>query len=156
GLVNPNVTIRGSTGDPASRVSTFTIGDYSGITAGSSTAGAGSVDFTGGTVNARIDQLKIGVGKASTGTPTIAGSLTFNQGTIDANAVTLATQGGSATAPVNAPLTIGGSGILLVGAGGITLGQCATPQAVVAGTLAVNGGSVSMGADITDGGGTST
>src|SRR5262249_46949381 len=43
-----------------------------------------------------------------------------------------------------------------VGAGGITLGQCAAPQAVISGTLTINGGTVGMGADITDGGGTST
>jgi fibronectin-binding autotransporter adhesin len=156
GLVNPTVKLRGAAGGD-SRVTSFTIGDYSGITAGSSTAGIGTVDFTSGSVDARIDNLVIGVAKSATGTPNVTASLTFNQGTIDVNTVTLGTQPATpvANAPANATLTVAGNGNLIVGAGGVTLGKLTT-AAPINGTLAVNGGTATMGADIADGGGNST
>jgi autotransporter-associated beta strand protein len=151
------LTLRGAAGG-ASRVTSVVIGDYSGITAGSSTAGAGVADLTGGNVDARIDSLTLAVAKSQSGTPNILGTLTFNEGTIDVNTVTLGAQPVAqpvGNAPATGTINVNGTANLIVGAGGVTLGKI-TVAAPVAGVLNVNGGTATMGADVVDGGGTST
>jgi autotransporter-associated beta strand protein len=159
GLTNPTVTIRGS--DGTSRVGIMNVGDYTDYAAGgASTNSTGTVDFTGGTVDALINELTIGLGRISgqdTGTATAVGTVTFDKGTIDATTITLGKTGGGTLGGASAAgtLNVGATGTLIVGAGGMNLGAGAT-GATFSGTLNINGGSVTTAGDIIDGGGNST
>jgi fibronectin-binding autotransporter adhesin len=159
GLTNPSVTIRGS--DGTSRVATMNVGDYTDYAAGgASTNSAGTVDFTGGTVDALINELTIGLGRVSgqdTGTAIAVGTVTFDKGTIDATTITLGKTGGGTLGGASAAGTfnVGTTGTLIVGAGGMNLGAGAT-GATFSGTLNINGGTVTTAGDIIDGGGNST
>jgi autotransporter-associated beta strand protein len=84
---NPYAYIRGTNGGSA-RVGAYKVGDNS---AGSQTnPDSATNDFTGGTVDAMIDNLFVGFSRSSgVNSNQGVGTLTFNAGTIDANRVTL-------------------------------------------------------------------
>lgn len=168
GLVNPSLTLRAA--DGVARVALMRLGDYSDYTAGgASTLSNGVVNFTGGTVNAMVNDLTIGVGRIAGqngGAATAAGTLTFDKGTIDATTITLGRQSDITTSPTPAgaaaagTINVAGNASLIIGPGGITLGA-GTPlggaaASLFAGTLNVTGGTVTSAADIVDGGGAST
>jgi autotransporter-associated beta strand protein len=159
GLTNPTVTIRGT--DGTSRVGVMNVGDYTDYASGgASTNSTGTVDFTGGTVDALINELTIGSGRISgqdTGTATAVGTVTFDKGTIDATSISLGKTGGGTLAGGSAAGTLnaGANGALIVGTGGINLGAGAT-GATFSGTLNINGGTVTTAGDIIDGGGNSS
>ncbi|HEX3719234.1 MAG TPA: hypothetical protein VH595_14855 [Verrucomicrobiae bacterium] len=145
---NPTVSIGGASGSAVTR---WNIGDgaqnaliYGG--------GSGTNDFTGGTVNALVNTLQIGVGSsASSSVYPESGTLTFNAGTITANTVNLSYSAafldgyyysfGVGTVNVN------GTGALVV-TGNLSLGALSsgdTSGAVVGsptGTLNISGGAV--------------
>jgi hypothetical protein len=83
---NPSVTIQGL-GGTSSRVGVYVVGD------GSPGQGASSVatnDFTGGTVNALVNYLCVGRGRqGANDTTTCSGLLTFDNGSINANTLTM-------------------------------------------------------------------
>jgi hypothetical protein len=152
GLTNPSVTLRGAAGGTA-RVASMIIYDGSLYTNSSGTVGSGTVDLTGGTVDALVDTLTIAIGKGGTGTGAATGTLTFNAGTIDATTITLAIRGtttSAAGAVTTGTLNVDGAAELVVGAGGITLGDTSQGQgnAAITGNLNINGGTVTMGGDI--------
>ncbi|MGO8679024.1 MAG: beta strand repeat-containing protein [Limisphaerales bacterium] len=141
---NPAVYIGGVS---SGMVASWNIGDGA-ANALTSGAGAGTNDFTGGTVNASVDTLQIG--KASPNSLNIAapvtGTLTFSAGTITANTVNLsfnpAYSDGNVYNYAVGTLNVNGTGTLIVNdtlnlafAGGPVLGA---PLA----TLNINGGSV--------------
>ncbi len=151
-----SVKLRGA--DGTSPVATLKIGDASGYSGSSGTNSIGVVDLTGGSVDALITTLQIGIGKSGSNTAPSTGSLTFNAGSLNATNITLGVRGtSSGAAPATGTLTINGTGSL-VAANGILLGDTVSGSGsgTATGILNINGGSVTAGGDIVDGGGTST
>lgn len=159
GLGNPVAYIRGI-GGAGSRVSLWGIGDTS-MKNGSNQSASGTNDFSGGTVDALVENLNVGVtqtGASSGNTGNGTGVLTFAAGTLDVNHLTngwsegtgtlAGTDVGTGTVNVNgtALLKVNNTLALAQSTGGGT--------GVPSGTLNVNGGTV-MADSIVAGGGTS-
>jgi hypothetical protein len=144
---NPTAYFRAS--DGASRVGLWTIGDNSSGSMAAPTSGTN--DFSGGTVDAMVDNLFVGRGRDGTTTNTGIGVFTFTAGTVAVNTLRLGTMvdsvpstnaSGIGTANVN------GSGVLIVNTV-LELGHTnkAAPSTAAAvattrGTLNINGGTV--------------
>jgi autotransporter-associated beta strand protein len=152
GLTNPEVTLRGS--DGTSRVASLIVYDGSLYTASSNHSGPiGTVDFTGGTVNAMIENLTVTIGKAAANTAPSTGMLSFDAGIIDATTATIAVRGTTTTGAgsvTTGTLNVNGTANLVVGAGGIILGDTSqgVGDAAITGNLNIDGGTVTMGGDI--------
>ena len=99
-----------------------------------------SIDFSGHSADLLLSTLYVGY--ALSGSP--SGTVTFNNGTLDATTVSIGNTAGS-----TGTLNIGG-GTTIIGTGGIVVGAGGT------GTLNLTGGTVTMGAAITRSGGTGT
>ncbi|MDR3458888.1 MAG: autotransporter-associated beta strand repeat-containing protein [Verrucomicrobiae bacterium] len=148
----PVAVFRGTNG-PSSRVATWKVGDNS----NQSTTGsgcAGTVDFSGGSLDALVDTMLVGLGEggASSGTGNGSGTFTFAGGTNNVNTLYLGYRpatGGSSAPPgimnVNDTATLVVNNAICLsffvnGAGG-TYGS---------GTLNINGGTV-LAATVTNG-----
>ncbi|HXJ75305.1 MAG TPA: hypothetical protein VNM37_20790, partial [Candidatus Dormibacteraeota bacterium] len=149
---SPTAYFRGTNGS-ASRVATWRVADNSNqTTTGSGTAG--TVDFTGGTLDAMVDTMIIGLGEAgaSSGTGNGVGTFTFNAGTNNVNTLYLgyrvATGGNSAP---NGTMNVNGSATLIAN-NAVCLSFYAGGSGAVygAGNLNINGGTV-LAATITNG-----
>jgi len=86
GLVNPSLKLRGA--DGVGRTRALRIGDTS--DQGGSTAPAGYLDLSGGTVDILADTIIVGKGQFQAGAGTAAGTLTLGAGTVDVNTLELA------------------------------------------------------------------
>ena len=85
GLTSPAAYFRNN--DGVSRVSLWGIGDTS-MKTNSNQSASGTNDFTGGTIDATVNTMTIGItetGASSGNTGNGNGTLTFNAGTIDVN-----------------------------------------------------------------------
>ena len=149
---NASVLIRGYTG---LRLANFWIGAN---VDESSTAGItdGTVDFTGGAVDAQVTTMYVGQGQnVNNRNVATYGRLTFEQGTIDVNTLRIGTQYGNTQTPTigyssqpNGTVTVNrtGSGPAVLNVNTLmTLAEIlmANVQArVSAGTLSINGGQV--------------
>src|SRR5262249_34643242 len=88
-LTGPNtVKLRGSAGG-TSRLGTLTITNGDLYTGSSATNESGVIDFTGGTVDALIDKMILGVGANNGNTAASFGVFNFDAGTVDVNSVQL-------------------------------------------------------------------
>jgi hypothetical protein len=146
GLNNPTAYIRG-VGGAASRVSLWGIGDTS-MKNGSNQSASGTNDFTGGTVDALVGNMTVGVtqtGASGGNTGNGTGVLTFNAGTIDVNYLTngwsmgTGTNGsdsGTGTVNVNDAATLKVNHVLALGR------NTSTGGGIPSGTLSINGGTV--------------
>ena len=150
---NPVAYIRGPGG---SAVTNWAIGD--GINAaGTSIGPGGTVNFNGGTVNAVVNAMWLGMtSPSSAGTPTAKGTLSFSAGTIsvvnltNGCALTPTTGGpGAATGTIN----VSGTGTLAVN--NLVLAFLGVGASNSTGTLNITNGTVQAGTIIA-GGGTST
>lgn len=117
--------------------------NLSGVSSSGSTSATntGIMSFNGGTVNILAGTLAVGNrGNRALSTHGAAvGSLAFNSGLVDATTIFMATNTG--TAPAFGTISVGGSGVLKVGNGGLMLSY--SSSGVGAGTLIItNGGSV--------------
>jgi hypothetical protein len=141
---NPTAYIRGVS---APAVSLWNIGDGAGnlLTAG---GGAGTVNFTGGTVDAMVDTLNVGISSPNsiTASSTETGTLTFDAGTIWASTVNVSdnpSSSGAYYSPALGTVNVNGTGTLVVSD---TLNLGLTPGSQAGGTptatLNINGGSV--------------
>jgi pectin methylesterase-like acyl-CoA thioesterase len=92
---NPTAYFRGISG-PSSRVSFWGIAD-NGRSGSSSATTLGTVDFSGGTVDALVDTLILGRDRQSGSAASLSGTLIFNSGTINVNNLTIGDQTGTAT-----------------------------------------------------------
>lgn len=117
-------------------------------------------DLSGGSINALVNNLAVGLSSSGHGSAT--GVLTFDMGTINASTSSVGRQqssgGGIAvgTVNINSNSTYGASATLTVG-GTLSLGVVTgtlTPGS--AGTININGGTLSVGTIATGGGGAST
>jgi len=160
GLNNPTAFIRGI-GGASSRVSLWGIGDTS-MKSGSNQSASGTNDFTGGTVNALVGNMNVGVTQTSSSggnTGNGTGVLTFSAGTINANnltngwsvgtGTTAGSDVGTGTINVNGTATLKVNNILALAQ------NTGSGTGVPSGTLNVNGGTVDS-TNIMGGGGIST
>ncbi len=145
--INPLAYFRGVNG-PASRVTWWCVGDGAG-SGSSSNGGAGTNDFSNGTVDALINVLAIGrdASAVDTWAGPHRGSLTFSAGTIDANTILVGDQAletGASTTACAGLINVLGSAVLRANTG-MTLGLTTlttTAGANTLGTLNVSGGTV--------------
>jgi pectin methylesterase-like acyl-CoA thioesterase len=96
---NPTAYFRGTNGSISGRVAFLAVGDN--VTGGSSSSGAnGTLDFTGGSVDAMVDLIYLGIDKnGNTSTSTLnEGVLTFTAGNINVNSLTAGAQESSTAA----------------------------------------------------------
>ena len=151
----PIAVIRGKN---APRVATFSVGDESPL-GSSNQRGAGTVDFSGGFVDAMIDTAYVGRSMNGNNTSTGAsgtGTLTLSAGTLDVNTLELGFQTSGTGTGIGAvgTVNVNGSGSLLVNSVmELSHNNAATTPAQ--GTLNISGGNVSANR-ISAGGGTST
>jgi autotransporter-associated beta strand protein len=155
GLVNPTFTLRGPSSG-TNRAAALTVGDNGVLTGTTSYNAIGVADLRGGKVDALVDQLIVGRGfnsaTASTGVAT--GTLSFDNGTIDANTVWIgyqANNGGNAVGTVN----VGAAATLTANTTFIMARKLSSTQVPTA-TLNVDGGTVKTFVGISDGGGVTT
>jgi hypothetical protein len=148
-------------GGASSRVTWWSIGDMC-TAASSSQVSIGTNNFTGGTVDARIDTLSLGRDTTAShaATATIIGVLTFNSGQIDANTVLVGNQSlgpSGSTTPMLGIVNVNGTAKLIVNnnlvLANTTINSVAANR--TSGILNINNGtvwanSVSMGAFATN------
>ncbi|OPZ25405.1 MAG: Autotransporter-associated beta strand repeat protein [Lentisphaerae bacterium ADurb.BinA184] len=133
GLDSPQVTVRGKAGGDSRADMYVGYIDHS-----TSVSNAGTVNWDGGEVDARFENLVLGLNQSfASGSYRADGSLQFSQGIIDATTVTLA-QGWSGTHSV---LTVGGSGVLK--AANLYIGR--SNSAAATATVNLSGGTIEAG-----------
>jgi autotransporter-associated beta strand protein len=137
------------------------------VAAGSSATWASQtslVDFTGHQADLLLNRLDIASragGYDNTGNPGSGATATFSfdTGTLDVTAVTLANRSGAAntgTKPIVGTLNLGG-GTVNIGSGGIALAtNSSSSTGTVTGTVNITGGAVTLAGNIAKGGGTGT
>ena len=143
---NPMATIIG--GDGVSPVQVLAIGDGLAQTGGSTTP-IGTVDFTGGTVNAAVSTMYIGRTPNASGPHPATGTLTFEAGTVavgtlyDGFQAFNTTDNGVGTVNVNA--SVNGVGVLKVGTLNLAWTTGSSGASPTTGALNINGGTVLAG-----------
>ena len=151
--LNPAVYIRDTNG-PSSRVSLWTIGNVNGETT-VPVFNSGTVDLSGGTVDALVGTMTIGAGSTlASDTGYALGALTFSGGTLNVNNLQIGVQKANNTATETGIVNVNGTATLV--STNITLAQTnvGAIATLVAGTLNVTNGTVNGG--IVAGGGVST
>jgi autotransporter-associated beta strand protein len=145
----PSAYFRGAN---ASSVATFSIGDQV-VNSGSGESATGTCDFSGGSVNALVNNMYVGrVANNNSGSGTSHGTLTFENGLFSVTTLydgyqpTTSVKNASGTINVKTNSTLGTSGTLTVSGNlnlGLTVGG--TGAATTSGTLNIDGGTVSAG-----------
>jgi fibronectin-binding autotransporter adhesin len=156
---NPSLTMRGTSGGD-SRVQIISIGDKYDQPAADVYA-QGTMDLRGGTVDIKAESIILGRTSSSSDAhssydSTTSGTLYFDAGTIDTTNMTIGVLSASSYYKALGTVQVSGTGNLVIGAGGLTLAQYTGTTGSSTGRLNINGGTVTLGADILDGGGTST
>jgi len=136
----PSVTIRGAS---ANSVASWNIGDgaENSLSGGGST---GIADFSGGTVNAMVKTLGVGVSSpnSTAASSVVSGTLTLDAGTIWANTVNISDNPSTAISPAEGTVNVNGTGTLSV-SGVLNLGLTpSAPSATPTATLNINGGAI--------------
>jgi autotransporter-associated beta strand protein len=135
---NPVLYLRGNTN---AQVNALAIGDFSPQTTSASTT-TGTVNLTGGTVNALVNTCSVGIGQTGSGAGTSTGTLilgagVFNVNTLNVGYVSVNTAAGNVTGAVNVS-----NGTLVVNTS-LVLGYNPGATATASGALSItNGGSV--------------
>lgn len=149
GLNSPAAYFRG-VGGFNSRVSIWGIGDdFTQPASNQNTYGTN--DFTGGTVDALVDRMRIGASCNGNNTGSGTGVLKFNAGIFDVNALTNGWQTASSGATGTGTITINGAATLKVN-NILVLGQFTGGAGGASGTLNVTGGQVLANRIIVGGG----
>lgn len=108
---NPALWLRGATGE---RVVAMALGDNSAQTT-SGVASSGTVDLSGGRVDALVNTCYLGRGLNGTGTGKATGTLTLESGTFDVNTLYLGyVNTNTAVADVTGTVNVNGSALLVV------------------------------------------
>ena len=137
--------------------------DRANMTLGNRNNGGGSGNTCTGTLNANGFPVDIKVGNLSLGfsgsNPTGAapgtGNLQFDSGIVDVSNIVMATSSGTTVGvqangsiTVGTNSTVGTNGVLIIGAGGLSMVNQAAASGPATGTLTVNGGTVSTSGNI--------
>ena len=134
----PVVVLRGRT---ASRVSNLAIGDNSAQTA-TGTGTTGTMDLTGGTLDAQVETCYVARGQAGSGGGGATGTLTFGGGVLDVNTLEVAyLSAATAVGAVTGTINVNGPATLRVN-NSLRLGQNPGATATANATLNVIGGTV--------------
>lgn len=150
---NPSVFIRGTNGSN-SRVGFWNVGDVS-IEATVPANAQGTVDFTGGSVNALVNTMILGEGATTvTDSGSAQGTLSLSAGTFDVNTLSNGVQRANNTATAAGLINVNGTATLIISNMVLAQAAAGANPALVSGTLNVNGGTVR--ANIVAGGGIST
>ena len=150
GLSNPRLTLRGK--DGVSRVTFLNIGDQ--YQSGSGTGGSvGSMDLTGGTVDARVGTLWVGRNNAGINSSTRGngiGTLTLTAGTFDVTTMYLGCQVANNTGYCQGTANVRGTASLIVGS--LNIGHASTKggTGTGTGTLNIDSGQVAVSGDVTE------
>lgn len=148
----PQLYLRGV---ESNRVTALNVGDFSAQSVSSSTTD-GTMDLSGGTVDIMANTMVVGKGQTSSGAGTATGTLTLAAGTLDVNTLDAGYQNSSsAVAVVTGTVNVSGSAALAVNTM-LRLARYTGAGTLPAGTLNINGGTVSGGGEIVAGGGVST
>ena len=146
---NPSLFLRNATG---ARLANLWIGDEF-AEGGTATTSTGTVDLTGGTLDAQVDNLIVARGMNVNNRATVAtGTLTFEAGLLDVNTLrigtqtgyTVTTQGGIPKGTVTVNSGANGAAVLLVN-NTFTMAEVKVPHANannVTANLNINGGTV--------------
>jgi hypothetical protein len=141
----------------SSRVASFVIAD--GSTVLDTVNGLATANFSGGTVDALIGTLVVGRGTSGLRAAPVSmtGTLTFDQGTIDANNILLGANVANTTNSGIGTINVNGSALLVANAV-LELGRTVNPIAGsnTVGNLNINGGTVRANSIINGGTGTTT
>lgn len=138
---SPMAFFRGM-GGGNSRVSLWAVGDN--LPLGSSNqATEGTNDFTGGTVDALIDVLRLGTSCNGNNTGSGTGVVTFASGLIDVNTLQLGYQTVSSGASGNGTINVNATAHLIVNTS-LQLARVAGGVGGAVGTLNINGGTVTL------------
>jgi fibronectin-binding autotransporter adhesin len=130
--------LRGTGGTDSDRAN-MTVGNHN--VGGSGSTSAGTLNFNGATVDLKLGTLALGVASGSpTGNNPGNGTLNFDTGVVDANAINMATASGVAFSSANGTINVGANATLTVGAGGISMVNLTGAVTNGSGTLTINGG----------------
>jgi hypothetical protein len=161
GLNNPSAYIRGADSDDGTPVSWWGIGDSS-MKNGSNQSASGTNDFSGGMVDALVNNMNIGVtqtGSSGGNTGNGTGLLTFDAGTIEVNNLTNGWSEGSGTSSGSdvgtGTVNVNGVALLIIDTTLALAQDTGGGTGVSSGTLNINGGTV-QAANIVGGPGIST
>ena len=148
GSTGGGLRIRGSAGTDAS-VCNMTLGNHN--TSGSGSTAEGTLSLNGYPVDIRFGTLSLGMSSSGpTGNSPGNGNVSFDAGTIYASNIVMAVSSGTTTfAQANGTITVGASGRLTVGSGGISLASQSAASGAASGTLTINGGTVICSNSIT-------
>ena len=136
----------------------WAIGDNAIGSSGSGSGDSGTVDLTGGTVDAQVTTIFVGRGQtAGTGTGKGVGTLKFSAGTIGASTVEIGYQLASGAAAATGTFDVDDTAQLFV-TNNLRLGYYTSGSSVSSGTLNIGsitpGGTVTVTGQLLDGGGT--
>ena len=111
-FTNSNLPVLVLRGRSSSRVSNLSVGDNSAqSTSGSATTG--TIDLSGGILDAQVDSCYIARGQAGTGAGGATGTLTFSDGILDVNTMEVGSvSAATAVAAVNGTVNLNGPGNL--------------------------------------------
>jgi len=135
---SPTLLLRGATGE---RVQALALGDNSAPTT-SGVASTGTVDLSGGWVDALVNTCYLGRGLNGNGTGKATGTLTLENGTFDVNTLYLGyVTTNTAVADVTGTMNVNGSATLVVN-NNLQLGRNPGATAAAIATLSILGGTV--------------
>ena len=151
---NPIAFFRGTNG-LASRVTTWTIGDVDTESANLPAYASGTVDFSGGKLDALVNTMIVGrSGTAASDSGFAQGTLTTTAGTLDVNSLQIGVQRAINTATESGAVNVNGTATLVSPSIVLATSFAGANASLVAGTLNINSGTVR--ASIAAGGGVST
>jgi fibronectin-binding autotransporter adhesin len=144
--------IRGVSGADSDRAVTLTLGDRNNTGSGTT---SGSLLVAGHPVDIKATTITIGQDRSGSGSSTHAGSGTvaFDTGTIDASTINMAVSTSSGTASsATGTILVGGNGTvngtLVIGSGGLSLGNKSGGSTGATATLTVSNGTVNASGNI--------
>ncbi|HEX3719953.1 MAG TPA: autotransporter-associated beta strand repeat-containing protein [Verrucomicrobiae bacterium] len=138
-------------GNTSSRVTTLSIGDFSDQSTSGSTC-FGTVNLTGGNVNAQVNTCNVGLGQTGSGTGTTTGILSIAAGLFNINQLNVGYAGSSGVGAVTGMVNVT-NGTLVVNSN-LVLGYNPRGSVIASGTLTITNGTV-FAANIISGGGNS-
>ena len=150
--LQPTLFLRGTGGG---RMDLIALGDNSSGNGVSSSSSSGTMNLSGGTVDAEVDLFFVGKGQTSSGAGA-TGALTLTDGLLDVNTLEVGYQNAAnAAAVVTGTVNVRNSAALVVNST-LRLARYTGSGTLPVGALNLDGGAVTVDGDIVAGGGTSS
>jgi autotransporter-associated beta strand protein len=131
--------LRGAGGTDSDRAN-MTLGNHN--ASGTGSTAAGTLNFNGSALDLKLGTLTMGQsgGGATGGSNPGNGTLNFDTGVVDVNAINMGIGSASAFNSANGTINLGANATLIVGAGGISMVNLSGAATNASGTLTLNGG----------------